>query len=334
MSDRIKIAIDAMGGDYAPVKIVEGAILAIKERDDFDLVLVGDKHQIEEVLSKHSYPKERIQIEATTEVITTEESPVLAIRKKKDSSLVRSCQLVKEGKVSALCSAGSTGAVLVGGQVLIGKAKGIARAPLAPLLPTKHGRALLIDCGANVDARVDHLVQFAHIGSLYMNKMLGVKDPKVALLNIGVEEEKGNALTKAVYPILKEDESINFIGNVEARDILETEADVIVTEAFAGNVALKVCEGVAKGLFSEIKEALMSSLIGKIGGLLIKPSLKGLKSKFDASEYGGAPLLGLKGLVVKMHGNAKEKDVKNSIFQCAGFIHNQMVEEIEKLGEK
>ena len=197
--------------------------------------------------------------------------------------------------------------------------KAIERPPLAPLVPTEKGVSLLIDCGANVDARPSHLVQFAQIGSIYMENIVGIKNPRVAILNIGAEEEKGNQLVKETFPLLKECPGINFIGSIEAREIPHGGADVIVCEAFAGNIVLKLYEGVAATLLSKVKEGLMSSLRSKIGALLIKPALKQTLKSFDASQYGGAPLLGLNGLVVKTHGSAKAIDVKNSILQCVTF---------------
>ena len=246
--------------------------------------------------------------------------------------------LVKKGEADAFVSAGSTGAVLVGGQVLVGRIKGVQRPPLAPLIPTETGVALLIDCGANVDARPSHLVQFAQMGSVYMENVVGIKNPKVAILNIGAEEEKGNQLVKETFPLLKECKGINFIGSIEAREIPHGQADVIVTDAFAGNVVLKLYEGVASTLLKKVKEGLMSSLRSKIGGMLIKPALKQTLKAFDASQDGGAPLLGLNGLVVKTHGSSNANDVKNSIIQCVTFkeqnINGKIKEYIQQSAEE
>ena len=224
----------------------------------------------------------------------------------------------KKGEADAFVSAGSSGAVLVGGQVLVGRIKGVERPPLAPLIPTLKGVSLLIDCGANVDARPSHLVQFAQMGSLYMKYVMGIENPRVAIVNIGVEEEKGNALVKETFPLLKECKNINFIGSIEAREIPHGGADVIVCEACVGNVILKLYEGVGATMMTMVKKGLMSDLRSKIGALLIKPALKTTLKSFDASQYGGAPLLGLKGLVVKTHGSSKAKEVKNSM-QCLPF---------------
>ena len=236
--------------------------------------------------------------------------------------------MVKEKKADAFVSSGSTGAVLVGGQVLVGRSKGVERPPLAPLIPTAKGVSLLIDCGANVDARPSHLVQFAKMGSIYMEYVVGIKNPRVAIVNNGAEEEKGNALVKETFPLLKEVEGINFIGSIEARDIPAGYADVIVCEAFVGNVILKLYEGVSSELIHKIKDGMMSSLKSKIGALLVKPALKQTLKSFDATEYGGAPLLGLKGLVVKTHGSAKAVEIRHAIFQCVQFKQQKINEKI------
>lgn len=322
------IAIDAMGGDNAPSEIIKGAIDAINERADIKLRLFGDKDKIEAELHKYTYNKEQIEITHTTEEISCNEAPAIAIKKKKDSSLVVAIKSVKNGECDTIVSAGSSGAILVGGQVLIGKGKGVKRAPLAPLTPTEKGVSLLIDCGANVDARPEHLLQFAQMGSIYMEDVVGVKNPRVAIVNIGAEEAKGNALVKETYPLLKACKNINFIGSIEARDIPKGEADVIVTEAFVGNVILKLEEGLASTLIQIIKEGMMSTTRSKLGGLLVKPALKETLKTFDATEYGGAPLLGLKGLVVKIHGSAKAKETKKAIFQCVTFKEQRINEKI------
>ena len=326
----IKVAVDAMGGDYAPGEMVAGAVDAVNTQPGNQVILVGKEDVVNAELSKYTYEKDRIQVVNATEVIATEEPPVNAIRKKKDSSIVVGMNLVKKKEADAFVSAGSSGAILVGGQVIVGRSKGVERPPLAPLIPTEKGVSLLIDCGANVDARPSHLVQFARMGSIYMENVMHIKNPRVAIVNIGAEEEKGNALVKETFPLLKECRDINFIGSIEAREIPHGGADVIVCEAFVGNVILKLYEGVGATLLSKVKGAMMSDLRSKIGALLVKPALKATLKSFDASRYGGAPLLGLNGLVVKTHGNSKANEVKNSIIQCVAFKEQGINEKIRE----
>jgi len=331
MEELVTVALDAMGGDNSPSEIIKGGVDAVNASKDVRVLMVGDEKKIQEELAKYTYDKERIEIVPTTEVISNNESPVHAIRNKTDSSIVRCQRLVKSGEADAMVSAGSTGAVLAGGQLIVGRIKGVQRPPLAPLIPTAKGFSLLIDCGANVDARASHLLQFAQIGSIYMEHIMGVKDPKVAIVNIGAEEEKGNQLVKEAYPLLKECPSIHFIGSIEARDIPSGDADVIVCEAFVGNVILKLYEGVGNTLIHKIKASMMTSLRSKIGGLLVKPALKTVVKEFDSSEYGGAPMLGLKGLVVKAHGSSGAQEIKHSIIQCISFKKQNINVRIEEI---
>lgn len=329
-----KIALDAMGGDNAPAEVVKGAVDAVKARDDIKVFLVGQKDSVQAELEKYTYPSEQIELIDAPEVIEMAEPPVIAIRRKRQSSIVVGMNMVKQKEADAFVSAGSSGAVLVGGQVIVGRIKGIQRPPLAPLIPTEKGISLLIDCGANVDARAEHLGQFAKMGSIYMEHVVGRKNPKVAIVNIGAEEEKGNALVKETIPLLRECDDINFVGSIEARDIPKGDADVIVCEAFVGNVILKLYEGLSSTLIGVIKKGLMSTLKSKIGAALALPALKKTIKAFDATEYGGAPLLGLNGLVVKTHGSSKAKEITNSIFQCVTFkekeINNKIRENITK----
>lgn len=330
MNDPVRVAVDAMGGDYAPAEPVKGAVEAVLASDKIIVTLVGIEDQVRAELKKYDYPEDRILVHHASQVIETGEPPVNAIKGKKDSSIVVGLQMVHHGEADAFVSSGSTGAVLVGGSAIVRKIRGVERSPLAPLIPTKDGMALLIDCGANVDARPSHLVQFAVLGSIYMENIMGVKNPRVALVNIGAEEEKGNALVKETYPLLKECDAINFTGNIEARDIPNGCADVIVTEAFTGNVILKMYEGVGSVLISKVKESMMSSLKTKIGALLIKKQLKKTLKSFDVSEYGGAPMLGLRGLVVKTHGSSKAVEIRNSILQCIQFKEQKISEKIQE----
>lgn len=330
MAEMVNVAVDAMGGDNAPGEIVKGAVDAINGDKRVKVYLVGREPVITEELKKYTYDSTQVEIVHAQEVIETAEPPVMAIRRKKDSSIVKAMYMVKEGNCDALVSAGSTGAVLVGGQVIVGRIKGVERPPLAPLIPTEKGVSLLLDCGANVDARPSHLVQFAKMGSVYMENVVGVKNPKVGIVNIGAEEEKGNALVKETYPLLKNCPEINFVGSVEARDIPAGAVDVVVCEAFVGNVILKMYEGVGASFLKMVKGGLMSSLRSKIGALLIKPALKQVLKGFTTEEYGGAPLLGLNGLVVKTHGSSKAVEIKNSILQCIAFKEQKINEKIKE----
>ena len=330
MSDICRVALDAMGGDNAPGEVVKGAVEATKKENDIHVVLVGKEAAIQAELDKYDYSKGQIEVVDAADVIETGEPPVMAVRRKKESSLVKAMYLVKEGKADAFVSAGSSGAILVGGQTIVGRIKGVERPPMAPLIPTATGVSLLVDSGGNVDARPSFLVQWAKMGSIYMENILGIKNPRVAIVNIGLEEEKGNALVKETFPLLKECKELNFIGSVEARDIPQGVCDVIVCEAFVGNVILKLYEGVGATLISKVKQGMMTSLRSKIGALLVKPALKETLKSFDASQYGGAPLLGLNGLVVKTHGSSKAVEVKNSILQCVQFTKQEINQKIRE----
>lgn len=337
MAEYVKVALDAMGGDNAPVEIVKGGVEAINENSKVKVFFVGQEDVIKKELAKYTYNADQAEIVNATEIIETAEAPVMAIRKKKDSSIVKALTMVREGKCDAYVSAGSTGATLVGGQVIVGRLKGVERPALAPLIPTETGVSLLIDCGANVDAKPSQLVQYAKIGSVYMENIMGISNPRVGIVNNGAEEEKGNALVKETFPLLKNCPEINFVGSVEARDIPKGIVDVIVCEAFVGNVVLKLYEGVGATLIKKVKEGMMTSLRSKIGALLVKPALKNTLKSFDLEQYGGAPMLGLNGLVVKTHGSSKAIEVKNSIMQCIAFSEqniNEKIEDIISLSDK
>lgn len=334
MSELVKVAVDAMGGDNAPSEIVKGAVLAVQEDSRIKVFLVGPEDVLKKELEQYPDLGDRLEVVNASEVITNDEAPVMAVRRKKDSSIVVAMTLVKNSTADAFVSAGSTGAVLVGAQLVVGRIKGVERSPLAPLIPTTKGLSLLIDCGANVDARPSHLLQFAKMGSIYMEHIEGIKNPRVAIVNIGTEEEKGNMLVKETFPLLKNCNDINFIGSIEAREIPYGYADVIVCEAFVGNVILKLYEGVSGALMGEIKKGMMANLRSKIGAVLLKPALKKTLKKLDTSDHGGAPMLGLNGLVVKSHGNSTCKEIKNSILQCIAFkeqnIGNKIQENIRR----
>lgn len=331
MADIVNVAVDAMGGDNAPVETVKGAIDAVNESLEVKVFLVGQEEVIKEELAKYTYPEERVEIVNATQIIETAEPPVMAIKTKKDSSIVVGMNMVKNGECDAFVGAGSTGATLVGGLVLAGKIKGVERPPLAPLIPTVNGECLLLDCGANVDARSSHLVQFAKMGTIYMRDVIGVENPKVGILNIGAEEDKGNALVKETFPLLKNCPDINFYGSIEARDVPMGLVDVVVCEAFAGNVLLKTYEGVGGALMDEMKKAMTSNLKSKIGALLVKKAIKTNLKRFTVSDHGGAPLLGCKGLVVKTHGSSKAVEIKNSVLQCITFTKQNIPAKIQEM---
>lgn len=324
-----RVVVDAMGGDYAPLETVKGSVEAVNENDRVKVILVGPEETVKQELSKYTYPTDRIEVVNANDVITNDEAPVMAIRRKKESSIVVGLNIVKAGEGDAFISAGSTGAVLVGAQLIAGRIKGVERPPLAPLIPTEKGVSLIIDCGANVDARSSHLVQFAKMGSIYMENVVGIENPRVAIVNIGAEEEKGNMLVKETYPLLKNCPDINFIGSIEAREIPNGAADVIVCEAFVGNVILKLYEGLGTTMIRLIKDGMMSTFRSKIGALLAKPALKKTLKDFNVEKYGGAPMLGLNSLVVKSHGNSKSIEIKNSILQCITFKEKNINEIIK-----
>ena len=326
----IRIALDAMGGDNCPGEIVKGALDALERSSGISVILTGPEDRIRKELEGCRYDKERLQIEAASEVITLDEAPVQAIQKKKDSSIVKGLMLLKEGRADAFLSAGSSGAILAGGQLKIGRIKGVERTPLATLIPTESSPSLLLDCGANVDAKPQWLLQFARMGQIYMENVCGIKDPSVKLVNIGLEEEKGNNLIKETKPLMEALPDINYQGYIEAREIPHHGADVVVADAFTGNVILKLYEGTGGTLIKAVKEGLMSSLRSKIGALLIKPALKKTLKKFDTSEYGGAPLLGLKALVMKCHGNATRKEIAKALLQCESFVKLGINEKISE----
>lgn len=325
----MRIAVDAMGGDYAPEEIVKGCIKAAKAFRDVTLVLYGDETKINEVL-KQTY--ENIEVVHTKEVIKSDDDPVKSIRRKKESSMVMAAYSVKNQENHALFSAGNTGALLAAGTLIIGRMKGIDRPGLLATLPSlSNGREVfnMIDVGANADSKPLNINQYATLGTYYSKKVHGVADPTVGLLNNGTEENKGNELSKAAYAMLKDNPAINFIGNVEARDLLNGVADVVVADGFTGNAVLKTIEGTALSLMGVIKGAIMDNGIkAKIGGLLLKDSLKEVKDLLDYSKYGGAVLFGLKAPVIKTHGSATEEPVFHTIRQIKEMLETKVLEEL------
>lgn len=326
--EKIVIAIDTMGTDNGSAYFVQGIAEAMDLYDDLSFIVTGKEEELKTYIDQYGCDKTRIEVVDATEEITCHDAPVDAIRRKKNSSMVLALNAVKEGRAAACISGGNSGALLAGGQFLVGRAKGVKRTPLAPLIPHRYGSSLLIDCGANVDAKPENLVQFAKMGSIYMKNIEGIENPRVGIINIGAEDEKGNELVKSTIPLLRECKDINFIGSVESRDIPNGPADVLVCEAFVGNVLLKFFEGLGKMFMAEIKDMLKSSVKTKIGGALIYKPIKKTFKRYMADDKGGAPLLGLKGLVVKIHGNSKDTEVRSAIEQCRNFVKKDVTNQI------
>lgn len=337
----MKLVVDIFGGDNSPIETVAGAVEALNEQKDLSLVLTGDETLINNELAKLEYDKDRIEIVHAPEVISCNESPTTAIKRKKDSSLVIAYETLKQrDDVKGLVSAGSTGAVLAGGILKLGRIKGVSRPALAPILPVikdgvEQGNVMLIDCGANVDCKPVNLVHFALMGSIYMSRLYGIQSPRVALLSNGVEDAKGCALTKETFGLLSEMKNINFVGNMEARDILSGKYDVVVSDGFYGNVCLKSLEAVADAMMDIFKTNIKSSFRQKIGYLFMKPTFKKLKGALDYNKKGGAVFLGVEKIVVKAHGSSKRVAYKNAILQamraCEGGVSDIIREEITKM---
>jgi glycerol-3-phosphate acyltransferase PlsX len=326
----MRIAIDAMGGDHAPKEIVLGAMEAVKVFSDISITLIGDEQQIRTYLTND----ERISIIHTDEVIEGTDEPVRAVRRKKNASMVLMAQQVKEGLADACISAGNTGALMAAGLFIVGRIEGIERPALAPTLPTLDGKGfVMLDVGANVDAKPLHIYQYAIMGSIYAEKVRGISNPRVGLLNVGTEDGKGNELSKQVFDMLKSS-SLNFVGNVEARDLLQGAADVVVCDGFTGNVALKAIEGTALSVFAMLKEQLTSSFTSKMAAAVLKPKLVGLKKKMDYSEYGGAGLFGLKAPVIKAHGSSDANSVFNAIRQTREMVEKNVAPTIQQIVEQ
>ncbi len=320
----MKIIVDAMGGDNAPHAIVDGCVQALSESPELELILTGRRDVIEAELTKYNYDAARINIVDATEVIDMAESPVEAIRHKKDSSLVKGLRLLQAGEAGAFITAGSTGATIAGATLIVKRLPNVKRPALAPLLPTRKGKVLLIDCGANAECRPSFLAQFALMGSIYMQRMEGIDSPRVGLVNNGAEAEKGTELTKAAYKLIEE-MPVNFKGNAEGRDLVSGDFDVIVTDGFTGNVILKFMEGMAGVLMGMLKDELSSTFSAKLGAALSMPAFRSFKKKMDYTEYGGALMLGVNGGVIKAHGSSNAKAIKSTLRQAAGFIKADVV---------
>lgn len=324
----MKIVIDGMGGDNSPSAVVYGAILATKEYDNIEIFITGPEKLIFDQLSKYEYDKNRIKVINAEEVISPNEPPVMAIRKKKNSSLNIALNFVKNGDADAVISGGSTGAFMAGSLLIIGRIKEIDRPAIASFIPGKNGTFMLIDCGANAECKPINLVQFGIMGRIYFDNIIKIKNPTVGLLNIGSEEEKGNFLTKEAYELLKSDKDMNFIGNVEPRDIPLGNVNIIVCDGFSGNTFLKTYEGTAILFASLLKQEVMSSFKSKIGGILLKSNFKAFKKRFDYKEYGGAAFLGVKGICIKAHGSSDSIAFKNAIRQAINAYDNKIVDKI------
>lgn len=323
----MRIAIDAMGGDHAPATTVEGAILAAREWSDVEIVLVGDEARILAHMPSGTKPS-NVSVHHAPDVIAADDEPVKAVRRKKEASMVVAGRLVREGGCDAMISAGNTGALMATGLLIVGRIEGIDRPALAPMLPTMDGSGVLaLDLGANMDASADNLLQYAIMGSIYRNKVHGIARPRVGLLNVGTEALKGNELTKQAYPLL-EQAPIHFQGNVEARDVLQGNCDVLVCDGFVGNILLKAMEGTANVIFSALKTEFTRSFMSKLAAAVLKPGLSAFRKKMDYTEHGAAPLLGIDGLVLKSHGSSDANAIKNAVRQARIALTNRLVEAI------
>lgn len=325
----MKIVVDGMGGDNAPLEIVKGAVEAAA-LTKHKIILVGDESKINKELSKYKYDQKQISAVHASEVIGNEDAPVKAVRTKIDSSIVKGISMLKNGEADLFVSAGNTGALMAAGLFILGRIQGIDRPAIASTYPIlgKGGVSLLVDSGANAECKPNNLLEFAAMGSIYMEKVLDIKNPTVGLVNIGTEETKGTTVLKAAHEMLSKS-SLHFIGNVEARDIPKGAADVIVCDGFVGNVILKLTEGLAWNILKLLKSKFTTGIVSKVGALLLSNKLKELKSEFDYSEYGGAPILGVKGAVVKMHGSSGANAVKNTILKGIPYAETNVVQTIQ-----
>ena len=323
------ILVDAMGGDNAPYSVVKGCIDAVNESSEFEILLLGDKNKITEILNKYHFDKNRIKIHETSEIITVEDIPTKAIKSKKDSSMVVGFRMLKEKKGDIFVSCGNSGALMTGALLILGRIKGVDRPSLAAMIPTKTGNGLIIDAGLNTICKPINFYQFGIMGDIYSKAMLGLKEPRVGLVNIGAEEGKGNEVLKQAHNLLS-NSNLNFIGNIEGNDVMMGNVDVIVCDGFTGNVLLKFLEGAASFFMGSLKDIFNSNVKTKLSGLMIKNEFRKYKSKLDPEEHGGAPVLGINGLVLKSHGNSNAKTVKNVVIKASKFANKNVIENIKK----
>lgn len=327
----MKIALDAMGGDFAPLEQVKGAVEALSEIKDLTLILVGQKEKIEDELKKYNYDINRIEIVDAREVIEMDDDPMVAVRGKKDSSMNRTLELVKSGSAHASVSAGNTGALISASQLKLRRIKGVLRPAITTIFPSGKRDIVLMDVGANADCRPEFINQFATMGSLYYEEMFGIKNPRVGLLNIGTEDGKGNEATRLAFNLLKENTRINFLGSIESTEMMKGNVDVVVTDGFTGNMVLKTAEGTAKFIFSILKDEISKSFVGKLGAFLLMPILKKLKGRLDSSEYGGALFLGINGISIKAHGNSNAKGIKNALKVANKFAEDKFIDRLTEV---
>lgn len=330
----IKIIVDAMGGDNAPQSTVCGCVDAVTREEGFQILLTGDETQIKAILKEKNYTGDRIEIYPTTEIVSNEDEPSKIVKKKKDSSMVVAFRLLKEGKGDAVLSCGSTGALLACSIMVLNRIRGVHRPALGTLLPTVTGGALLLDCGLNATCKPSYYPQFALMGSLYMKHLMGIENPKVGLLNIGAETRKGTETVQEAFTLLSEQTNIHFIGNMEGNDVIGGKAEVIVTDGFSGNILLKGLEGTAAFFISQLKEIFYKNFATKLSALMVKDGIQELKQKVDVDVLGGAPILGVDGLVVKSHGNSKAKTIENAVLKCCALAKSEMVAELKREFEK
>ncbi len=325
----MRIVVDAHGGDNAPLEIIKGCCMAVRELKEITILLVGRKNELQEIMAQNGLPCDKIELIDAPDILTMEDEPTSVLKEKQYSSMAVAFKLLKEDKADAFVSAGNSGAVLVGATLLVKRIRGIKRAALGAVMPSTVGPYIMLDCGANVECKSEYLDQFATMGSIYMKSCLGVENPRVALLNNGTEECKGTELQKQAYQLLKNNGSINFIGNIEGREVPLGGSDVVVADGFSGNITLKVSEGWGKLISGELKEMLTKNLKSKLAALLIMSEINAFRKKLDYKEYGGAPLLGISKPVIKAHGSSDAKAFKNAIRQACTFAKSGMIQEIE-----